>query len=208
MTFNAVVMTAGRTGSHLICDNLSKHFEVPVSHWDQKLQEGIIHCHDPSFNPPFDNTVCVISVRRNIFEAILSVEIASRVGEWTVYTNKFVEPFMFSEQQFLRRYIGQKCFERSIRTENYNRVITIYYEQMLADPYYLFRQFDIDKTTDYTRTKSPYRYENLILNYQDLQKAFESYDESKIITDQVLTKYQNTTTEMLKKYRNFSISNV
>jgi len=163
-----VVITAGRTGSLLIVDNLRRHFK------------DVYHTHDPLYIPANHDSICVISKRKNDFLAMISMQIGVKTNEYLTYTNKDVEPFIIEVKDFTNFYLHYNAIYTQIKTEYYKKIIEIYYEDLLDDPQHLFSLFGIDALTDYKLTlKCPYNYEKLVLNLKELKGLYDSYEADK-----------------------------
>lgn len=198
MSFNAVVFSPTRTGSHLICDNLSQHFNVPKLDWlNHEFKEGVIHTHDPNFLPITKDTICVLSRRRSIFDSIMSAAITHHSKEVYFYTNKSINPFTVDEKYFFENYKFHKIFYDAIDTDRYAKVVEIYYEDMISDLYYLFSKFDIIKPITLWAEKSPYNYKNIILNYKTLEQKFEQYENTFVVTYEMVETLKKTITQAL-----------
>lgn len=173
--FSAVIYTPGRTGSKLIQRNLIDQFTSLQKTWHDKkpFDSGIVHCHNPLYIPPNKNFTCVISTRRNEFDAMLSMIITKHTKEFANYTNKTVDPFCVSETEFKSMFHYYVCFYELIDRSFFNNIVEIEYESLINDPKYLFSKFDIDKETQYNKIKkSPYDYYSLITNTDELKKLY------------------------------------
>jgi len=165
---SVVVITAGRTGSCLIVENLRRHFK------------DVHHTHDPLYIPADDDSICVISKRKNDFLAMISAQVGVKTNEYLTYTNKDVEPFNIDVKDFTNFYLHYNAIYTQIKTEYYKKIIEIYYEDLLDDPRHLFSLFGIDALTDYKLTsKCPYNYEKLVLNFKELKDLYNSYEVNK-----------------------------
>jgi hypothetical protein len=162
-----VVITAGRTGSWLIVENLRRQFV------------NVCQTHDPLYIPANDS-ICVISKRKNDFLAMISMQIGVKTNEYATYTNKDVEPFIIEVKDFTNFYLHYNAIYTQIKTDHYKKIIEIYYEDLLSDPQHLFSLFGIDALTDYgLASKCPYRYEKLVLNFIELKELYDSYEADK-----------------------------
>jgi hypothetical protein len=182
--FSAVIYTTGRTGSQLIGHNLSSYFQS--SYYDGRsfnADHGVVHCHNPLWIPPNDNFICIISKRKNLFNAILSSLFGNISKEYVAYTNKNFEPLTISEFDFIRCYWFMKTFYKAIDTSYYKQIVEIYYEDIIDNPKHLFSCFNIDRNTEYNLSKkSPYCYSELILNFNELQSLFNDLEKLPVTT--------------------------
>jgi hypothetical protein len=185
--FRAVVYTTGRTGSQLICMNLASYFQVPF-HSNQRsdITSGVVHAHNPLWVPSSDNFICVLSKRRNVFNSIISTLVGSISEEWTIYSDKSMNPVVIDELDFTHCYWFMRAYYNAIDTSQFKKTIEIYQEDMLADPKYLFSLFDIDYDTQYELTKkSPYKYSDIVLNFSELKIVFDKLEKLPL-TDELI----------------------
>lgn len=172
--FSAVVYTTGRTGSHLICMNLSSYFQVPFySNQNSNITSGVVHSHDPLWVPSSSDFICILSKRKNIFNSIISNLVGRVSEEWTNYSNKSIDPVVIDELDFTHCYWFMRAYYNAIDTSKFKKTIEIYQEDLLKDSKYLFSLFDIDCATQYNLTeKSPYKYSDIVLNFLELKTMF------------------------------------
>ena len=195
--FSAVVFTAGRSGSHLVIDNLSTYFKTPKRHWwDNSFKYGVVHSHNPLYRPPNDNFICIINTRKDEFAAMISMLITVRTNEFMHYSNKSIDPFEISKDEFIGMYNYFKCFYKSICLTGFKKVIEIEYEPLIADPKYLFSKFDLDQQTVYNLKKSPYDYRELITNLDDIKKLYLELLSTNISEDQLRDFKDNIVTDL------------
>lgn len=168
--YKAVILTPGRTGSHLILKNLSTYFRENWYYETVTGGRGIVHTHNPHFVPPVNDFIGIRSRRRDQFSAIMSAILAKRTGEHGYYTGKAVEQFSVAQQEFFNTYHFHKTFFDNIDANRYNKLVDVYYEDMLADRYYLFGQLGMTVSCIYPGEKSPYNYNQLITNVDELRE--------------------------------------
>ena len=151
--FSAVIYTPGRTGSKLIERNLIDHFSSLHRSWQNKklFDSGIVHCHNPLYVPPNKNFICIISTRRNEFDAILSMITTKQTKEFATYTNKTIEPFEVSETEFKSMFYYYTCFYEIINRSFFDSVVEMEYESLISNPKYLFSKLGIDHVTNYKK---------------------------------------------------------
>lgn len=175
----AVVFTPGRTGSQLIVNNIRNHFNIPV-----------IHTHNPLLEIVEGDAIAFVSYRHNVFESIASILLGKRTNEYTSYTTKSVEKFTVSRAEFEDCFWFYKCFYQSINQDKFEKVIDVWFEDLINDPKYLFNLLGIDHATDYNFPKSPRNYYELISN---IDQCLTWYNELKDLT------VSNTMLELFKK---------
>ena len=165
LAFSVVVFTAGRTGSHLIKHNLSKYFD----------SDQVIQTHNPLLELPASTTIPVISRRRNMFDAIISMIVASRIDKfhWTQHDATInIDPFDIDVLDFENSFVFQTAFYRAIDARKFTNSIEIFYEDMVDDLTYLFSKFGQNHTIENLLSKSPYDSNSLITNIDQLQNLY------------------------------------
>jgi len=181
-----VVYTTGRTGSSLICRNLSQYFKIPMSYEQYQLHTDIVHCHNPLWTPSDNNSICVLSKRRDTFSLIMSTLVGKQSNEFVDYSGKHIPMFAVSESEFTGCFWFVRCFYHAINTNNFSKIIEIYYEDLMSDPKHLFSQFDINMCTDYYLSeKAPYRYQQLVSNWSELQMLYHELNQQPV-TDELI----------------------
>lgn len=185
--FKAVVYTTGRTGSRLICKNLADHFGVANGHdRDKNILDGVVHAHNPLWGPPGPGWWCVLSRRRDLFAAVMSTMIGRVTNEFENYTGHKIDPQYVDIQDFVDCVWFMRCFYQAIDLSKFSQVIDIYYEDLMLDPGHLFRHFGIDKSIDYTLSqRAPYRYQDLIINHDDVKTVFDEIMLQPVTPDQI-----------------------
>lgn len=183
--FSAVIFTPGRTGSQLILHNLIRYFKCAGRNsWETNVTNGcVVHSHNPLYNPPSPEFICVVSKRNDMFASILSKQIGRKTDEFVYYSNKVIEPFTVALDQFTDNYYYSKCFYKSIDYTRFKSVVEIEYESLINDPTYLFSMFDVNVKTEYTLPKSPYKYQDLILNIEELKELYLKLEATDITTE-------------------------
>lgn len=180
-----MVYTAGRTGSHLLINNLSKHYNTVLrSDHNINFTDGMVHTHNPMYIPPTENFIAIISCRRNLFESILSAELAKTTNEFTRYTNKKVTPYAIDIVNFKYCYFYQKAFYRAINRSAYKKVVDIFYEDLVSNPECLLSEFGI--RLDISSGKSPYNYHNIITNINELKEVYYQLEQVAITEEEIM----------------------
>jgi hypothetical protein len=174
--FSAVIFTAGRTGSHLIKRNLSKYFN----------SDQVIQTHDPLLELPTVNTIPIISRRRNIFDAIISMIVASRIDKfhWTHNESTInIDPFSIDVMDFSHSFVFHTAFYRAINERKFTNSIEIVYEDMLNDSTHLFSKFKCIRPIENLLIKSPYESNSLVTNIDQLKDLYNQLDANGISDD-------------------------
>jgi hypothetical protein len=175
--FSAVVFSAGRTGGHLIVNNLKHYFKTPY----------VDHSHNALIDLPFDDSIAVVSKRRNLFDAIVSMFVASRIDQfhWTTIEPVVVPSFEVSKLDFENLFYFQTIFNQVIDQRPFVQKVEIYYEDMLEDSNYLMKQFGINEPMLHLIKKSPYNASSSITNINQLQEWYNQLVDQPISEDQV-----------------------
>ena len=161
-----VVFSPCRTGSTIIINNLLK---------DKK--NTVVHTHDPTWRPQSEDFVCILSRREDPLAAVISQSVMEVTGEVHTYSNS-ITPFVVDLDRFYNLYLAHKIFYKKIVLDGYKQIIDIWYNRLVADPYYLFRELGQHQQTDYsTIPKSPYDYTKIITNYEQLQEAAKEVEQ-------------------------------
>jgi hypothetical protein len=176
LKFSAVIFTAGRSGSHLIRQNLSKYFR----------SDQVIQTHNPLLKLPTANTIPVISRRKNIFDAIISMTVASRIDKfhWTHQDATInIDPFSIDPEDFKNSFVFHTAFYRAIDARKFTNSIEIFYEDMLNDLTHLFSKFECSQTMENLLIKSPYEPNSLVINTDQLKNLYNQLDTAGISDD-------------------------
>ena len=163
--FSAVIFTAGRTGSHLISKNLSKYFN----------SGQIIQTHNPLLELPTSIAIPIMSRRRNIFDAIISMIVASKIDKfhWTQHEAKInIDPFSIDVVDFEHSFVFHTAFYRAIAARKFTNSIEIFYEDMLNDSTHLFSKFEYIRPMENLFIKSPYEPNSLVINIDQLKNLY------------------------------------
>lgn len=207
--FSAVIITAGRTGSQLICSNLVDYFNVEYHNdFNTYFKSGIVHTHNPMYMPPNNNFYCIISRRRNKFNAILSGLITKYTGEISNYSSKKINRIKIDVQSFTDAYlhynVTYKLIEdriykhyniiyRIIDNSIFKETIEVYYEDLIEDPMHLFSLFNIDHKIEPFTLQSPYNYYELIENVDELNILYYQFEEQPLTVEQINRVLKNLT---------------
>ena len=148
----------------------------------EKDTNYIVHTHskqlDVLLNESITDTTLILCKRRNIFESIMSHEVALKTQEFNVYTNKEIEPFYINPYRYIELYAHRiGWFSDVDLTLPFYAVKEIYYEDILL--YGETHVNDILKfNTEYNKNialdlKSPYNYKKIVVNWRDLKDLTE-----------------------------------
>jgi CTP:phosphocholine cytidylyltransferase-like protein len=191
--FSAVVYTTGRTGSQLIVNNICQHYGVKSwSYRDTEFTHGVVHSHSPVYVPPSDNFIAILSKRRNLFNSILSTIIAKHTNEFTIYTNKEIISFTVDINEFKNCYFFQKAFYHAVDLSKFNKVVEVYYEDLISDSDCLLTDFSI-KLDNSLSSKSPYNYYDIVTNIDELKDVFDLLEKTPL-SDSEIDQYKLSVT--------------
>ena len=155
---NFVIFSPGRTGGSLISNNLTDYFNASVNYIHTMRSFDMSDC------------TCILSKRRSVTEAVFSQLIVDKSKETSEYSDKKIDWFHADIDQFKSLYNHYNNYYDRIDLRPYRSIMTIWFEDLIADPYYLFSNFNIvEKTNYYERLNSPYDYKKIIRNYSDLE---------------------------------------
>jgi len=189
--FSAVVFGAGRTGSHLIKHNLNQYFKSNL----------VITTHNPLLKLSTNDTIPVISRRRNMFDAILSMFVASKLDKFHFFKSDSstinIDPFAIDTVSFEGMFEFQTAFYRAIESRKFTNSIEVFYEDILLDSKYLFSKFGHDHQIKDLIIKSPYDVKSLITNIEQLSDLYRNLD-SKGISEQSYNFFIETVENDLK----------
>ena len=170
MTHNPkyAIFTAGRTGSQIVSRNLTDYHNceqyIPRHH---NIVSGVVHSHYSLWEPPDSEWICILSKRRNDFEAMCSNYIAKQTQEFIEYTDLAVPLFDLDYEDFVTYFKYRRLFYQTVDQTKFSKTITVWYEDLVTDPNHLFDQLGMTLKTDLTvLTKSPYDYKKIIKNWQ------------------------------------------
>jgi hypothetical protein len=190
-----VVFTAGRTGSQLVCKNLAIYNRCKNYHATQKriISSGVVHSHYALWEPPDSEWICILSKRKNDFEAMCSNYIGIQTKEYRDYTNLSVVPFDIEYENFVSYFEHRRLFYQAVDQTKFSKTITVWYEELVSDPGYLFSQLDVDQKTDFTvLSKSPYDYKKIIKNWEQALEWYNKLIHTRQFTQQELDIWKET----------------
>jgi hypothetical protein len=133
--------------------------------------------HNPEWTPYRDDFICILSKRKDRFATVLSHAVMDTTGEIHDYSNA-LEPFEISPSRFRKLYLSHQQFYTRIQLDCYKHIVEVWYEKLISNPHYLFKQLGEHQRTNYsTVSKSPYDYTKLILNYDHLKQIANNMDQ-------------------------------
>ena len=191
-----VIYSPGRTGSHIILEmltgpigtkgGLADAYAIWLPANKEKYQQGIkdqntvIHLHNLIEIRDLDKSTVtlILSLRRDIFAQLMSMCVALLVDEWSGkdYSNKIVEPLVFDKAEFIDLVNTQCRQSRELNLSGYKKVVTIYYEDLIDQgAEFVADKLDLNYNNlqvGHVYQPSPYRYKDIILNWEELQQEY------------------------------------
>ena len=191
-----VIYSLGRTGSHIILEMLTGNIGTKGGLADayaiwlpanrEKYQQGIkdqntvIHLHNLIEIRDLDKSTVtlILSLRRDLFAQLMSLCVALIVDEWSGkdYSNKIVEPIVFNKAKFINLVSTQDVWFRGLNLSGYKKVVTIYYEDLIDQgAEFVADKLDLNYNNlqvGHVYQPSPYRYKDIILNWEELQQEY------------------------------------
>lgn len=175
---NYIVLSPGRTGGTLIVANLNSLTPCDetayIEHQPKMLDSADLRFVTSTHTPKqTKNNIPVFSRRRCIYNAVLSMAVMEHTHESHHYTTDWDNHhFTLSVKHFIINYMYFLNFYNQIDLSAYDCApIDVYYCDLIDDPLYLFKQFGIEKETNYSLCKkSPSRH-NMILNLDDIKEV-------------------------------------
>ncbi len=206
---NFIVYGPGRTGSHWVESILSDLYGQGDSGFraggnlDVKLMPDRWIYHTNSLERLREvqlevrkSVTLIYCNRKNYFDAIMSLYICYRTGEWYDYTDNLIHPFTIDVTEFNNRLTGYYSrhaeFNQLTQEElhddlkghtgvRYPKIITIEYEDLvnseIPEKYIAERLgLEYEKTQCWSQVgskKNPRNYKDLILNWDELLEIYE-----------------------------------
>ena len=191
-----VIYSPGRTGSHMILEmltgpvgtkgGLADAYAMWLPTNREKYQQGIkdqntvIQLHDLREISDLDKSTVtlILSLRRDLFAQLMSWVVARIVDEWSGkdYSNKIVEPLIFNKAEFSYLVNAQRQQARGLNLSGYKKVVTIYYEDLIDQgAEFVANKLDLNYNklqVGHVYQPSPYRYKDIILNWEELQQEY------------------------------------
>jgi hypothetical protein len=187
------IFTVGRTGSQLVCRNLSKYYNCKQFAPGHNMTSGVLHSHYALWEPPDPEWICVLSKRKNDFEGMCSNYIASQTREYVKYTNLEVVPFEIEYESFVTNFEHRRLFYQAVDQAKFSKTITVWYEELITDPGYLFGQLGISQETDLTvLAKSTYDYKKIIKNWEQALEWYTQLAATRQFTQDDLETWKTT----------------
>lgn len=144
-------------------------------------KDYIIHAHRKIITDEVDptKTILIQSKRHNLLNTILSEQLALKTTQWNKYRPLTPEPFTFSKAQFHRRFLRLMSWYDDIdTTKPWHKVVELYYEDLVTNGHSGVAELlgvpDYDVTVPITSKQSLHKYQDWIINLEELTEFYES----------------------------------
>jgi hypothetical protein len=188
---NCVLLKSyGRAGSHLIIDwflNLGYEWldteissEKYIDRYTKNITNVIIKDHGITYIPKFKKSKNILLKRRDILALSMSELVAERTRQWvSPFTNKKYKSFLLTDREVtseIKRIIKTDCKREKLFKKKRLDYTIIFYEDFANNPKFLNLALNMENNLDYwTRPVSPYKAQDLILNYEELREKYKEY---------------------------------
>jgi hypothetical protein len=100
-------------------------------------------------------------------------------GEMNLYSGREFDQFDIDLQSFENVVRAHDDYYQQLDLSCYRQVVEVWFEDLIADPWYLFGQFNIVEKTSYEVQKSPNRYQQLVKNIDDVYTCYQSLEKNR-----------------------------
>lgn len=191
-----ILKTAGRTGSHIICNYFLKHgYDLVYVKNDgnfsrrdeleiyEKSTNLLIHCHSEKWLPKSKKDYIFIhSYRENLFDRFCSEIITHYTDQYSRYDQikkvpKIKIPIFELKKNIEKITLFDQKIEKQSKKFSFKNVVSLKYEEIAKDVKILFDLIPLD--TIYSESikthidKSPYEKSELIENYSFYLKRYK-----------------------------------
>jgi hypothetical protein len=189
MKTKIIIKTAGRAGSHLItdwfehCGYKTLFHDPPIISCENEIMnydKVIIHDHNIDFMPPdYKKYIGFLVLRKDLLAQILSKFIVYKLGNYQEpYPNKILEPFEISIEKFdskLKKTIMQDKLREETFLKHKIDYFIFYYEDFCSNTTYFKNYTDTPiEISSWKRRKTPYSAKEIIKNYEEIKRHYES----------------------------------
>lgn len=166
-----------------------------------------LYTHDPLCQcKDFSDVNLLMIKRRDIFATVMSNCIAWKTGQTVDYQKKEIDPFEVDSEKFLSQWCAAEMYQSyHDLSRSYKRVEEFVYEDIIQDYSIVIDRLGLELKTDFSEIQNlnnaaPYNYKEVIKNWQELRKLFETVDISTI--PNVYTGHHG------KRYADFELNNI
>ena len=113
-----------------------------------------------------------------MFDCVCSHFVMLHTGEMNIYSSQEFGQFDINLKDFRDLVQAHTDYYKELDLSCYRQVVEIWFEDMIADPWYLFGQFNIVEKTSYGVEKSPNRYQQLVKNIDEVYTCYQSLNKT------------------------------
>jgi hypothetical protein len=144
-------------------------------------QNYVLHTHTKFICDVIDpsQTVLILSKRRNLFDSVMSEQVAVHTRQWNSYTTLSPKPVTISKFLFASRFRRLLTWYDSIDyTKNWANIVELYYEDLVEHGHTIVAESlaapDYNLTVPITGKQSLHSYRDWISNWEELKELAES----------------------------------
>jgi hypothetical protein len=194
-----VIITTGRTGSHMIFEMLSGPMNTrggmanAIGCWyplntdiiknSLEKENLVIHAHSidvvSQLNLDPSQITAILSCRKDLFLQVMSISVCEITKEWSGkdYSNKTLLPKHVDKLNFFNTIKTFKNWPSKLNLPpQYKKIATVYYEDLVEQGApHLANVLGIDYKDSMVGKvfdRSPYSYKDWVLNWEDLQQEY------------------------------------
>ena len=144
-------------------------------------QDYVLHTHTKFICDVIDpsQTVLILSKRRNLFDSVMSEQVALLTKQWNTYSNIKPRPNPVSKLLFVRRYQRLLNWYDSVDpSKDWVSVVELYYEDLVEHGHTIVKSKIgsdyYNETAPIIGKQSPHKYQDWISNWEELKELVES----------------------------------
>lgn len=144
-------------------------------------RDYVLHTHTKFICDVIDptQTVLILSKRRNLFDSIMSEQVALLTKQWNTYSRIKPMPSTVSKMLFSRRYSRLVDWYQNINTDkHWANVVEFYYEDLVEHGQDIVKSKlgleHYNQTAPITGNQSLHSYKDWISNWEELKEFAES----------------------------------
>jgi LPS sulfotransferase NodH len=144
-------------------------------------QDYVLHTHSKFICDVITpaSTTLILSKRRNLFEIVMSEQVANCTRQWNTYTNIKPQPVTISKVQFIRRHQRLVEWYDSVDlNKDWSNVVELHYEDLVEQGHAIVKDKlaieQYNQSAPITGKQSPHKYQDWISNWEELKELAES----------------------------------
>jgi hypothetical protein len=145
------------------------------------VTDYVLHTHSKFICDVIDpsTTALILSKRHNLFDIVMSEQVAMLTKQWNSYSRIASRPNTVSKVLFVRRYQRLVEWYNSIDlNKDWANVVDLYYEDLVEQGHAVVKnKLGLDhynETAPITGKQSPHKYQDWISNWEELKELAES----------------------------------